>query len=147
MINIVLKLILGVLLLPISNISLSMQLAEVELAKHNKCPQRTFYFDKEYGHKITEKAKNSLDCLVELFRIKKMDVIVEGHVDEIGTREYNISLSHRIANFYLDYLVSKGIPNNNISSIGFGEDRPVSLEHNSEAYKVNNRIYIWFGHY
>ena len=56
----------------------------------------------------------------------------------------NFNLSVLKANLYRDYFISKGIPLNKITAIGFGEERPASIEHNAEAYKLNNRIEVLF---
>jgi peptidoglycan-associated lipoprotein len=54
-------------------------------------------------------------------------VQVEGHADERGTREYNISLSARRATATREFLIAQGVQGNRISSIAYGKERPVAL--------------------
>ena len=50
---------------------------------------------------------------------------VEGHCDERGTNEYNLALGERRANSTKNYLVSLGIPSDRISTISYGEEKPL----------------------
>ena len=54
-----------------------------------------------------------------------MNVVLEGHADERGTREYNLALGERRANSAKDYLMTYGISANRISIISYGKERPV----------------------
>ena len=57
----------------------------------------------------------------------KVNVVLEGHADERGTREYNLALGERRANAAKDYLMTYGISGNRISVISYGKERPVDL--------------------
>ena len=54
-----------------------------------------------------------------------INVVLEGHADERGTREYNLALGERRANAAKDYLMTYGISENRISVISYGKERPV----------------------
>ncbi|MDA9234087.1 OmpA family protein, partial [Candidatus Pelagibacter sp.] len=54
-----------------------------------------------------------------------INVVLEGHADERGTREYNLALGERRANSAKDYLMTYGISANRISVISYGKERPV----------------------
>ena len=56
-----------------------------------------------------------------------ISVVLEGHADERGTREYNLALGERRANAAKDYLMTYGISSNRISVISYGKERPCLL--------------------
>ncbi|MCJ7420899.1 peptidoglycan-associated lipoprotein Pal [Sphingomicrobium astaxanthinifaciens] len=64
---------------------------------------------------------------------------IEGHADERGTREYNLALGERRANAARDYLASMGVPNNRLTVVSWGKERPVALGSNEQAWAQNRR--------
>jgi peptidoglycan-associated lipoprotein len=64
-------------------------------------------------------------------------LIIEGHCDERGTREYNLALGERRATAAKNFLVSLGISPTRISTISYGKERPPVLGHNSAAWAQN----------
>ena len=66
-------------------------------------------------------------------------LVVEGHADERGTREYNLALGERRANAVLDYLVALGVSGNRLSTISYGKERPAVLGSNEESWAQNRR--------
>jgi peptidoglycan-associated lipoprotein len=66
-------------------------------------------------------------------------VIVEGHADERGTREYNLALGERRANSVSDYLVALGVNPNRLQTVSFGKEQPAVLGSNDEAWAQNRR--------
>lgn len=66
-------------------------------------------------------------------------VLVAGHTDERGTREYNMSLGERRAASVRSYLASKGVNTANIEIISFGEEQPVATGSNEAAWAQNRR--------
>ncbi|PWS36727.1 peptidoglycan-associated lipoprotein Pal [Falsiroseomonas bella] len=74
-----------------------------------------------------------------LGRYPQVQVSVEGHTDERGTREYNLALGQRRANAARDVLVAGGVAPARISTISYGKDRPASLGSNEEAWAQNRR--------
>jgi len=67
------------------------------------------------------------------------DVIVEGHCDERGSREYNFALGERRANAIRDLLISMGIDGDRIGTISYGKERPAVSGHDPEAWALNRR--------
>jgi peptidoglycan-associated lipoprotein len=67
---------------------------------------------------------------------------IEGHCDERGTAEYNLALGERRANSTKNYLSSLGISAGRISIISYGEERPLDLGHNEEAWAKNRRSHF-----
>ena len=69
----------------------------------------------------------------------KINIVLEGHADERGTREYNLALGERRANAAKDYLMTYGISGNRISVISYGKERPVDSGSNPLAWSKNRR--------
>ena len=70
---------------------------------------------------------------------KDLNVTIEGHADERGTREYNLALGERRANSAKDYLMTYGISSDRISVISYGKERPVDAGSNPLAWSKNRR--------
>ena len=70
---------------------------------------------------------------------KKLNVTVEGHADERGTREYNLALGERRANAARDYLMTYGISGKRISVISYGKEKPVNAASTPLAWSQNRR--------
>ena len=85
-------------------------------------------------------ARGKLDKQVAwLKRYASVNVTVQGHCDERGTREYNLGLGERRANSVKDFLVAMGIGPNRIKVISYGKERPAALGHNEAAWRQNRR--------
>lgn len=74
-----------------------------------------------------------------LTQYPNVTVQVEGHADERGTREYNISLSARRATATREFLIANGVTANRISSIAYGKERPVALCDAEQCWSQNRR--------
>jgi len=68
-----------------------------------------------------------------------INIVLEGHADERGTREYNLALGERRANSAKDYLMTYGISSNRISVLSYGKERPVDSGSNPLAWSKNRR--------
>ncbi len=68
-----------------------------------------------------------------------VNVTLEGHCDERGTREYNLALGERRANSARNYLVSLGIPDSRITTVSYGKERPAVVGSNEAAWAQNRR--------
>ena len=68
-----------------------------------------------------------------------INVVLEGHADERGTREYNLALGERRANAAKDYLMTYGISENRISVISYGKERPVDSGSSPLSWSKNRR--------
>jgi len=69
----------------------------------------------------------------------KINVVLEGHADERGTREYNLALGERRANSAKDYLMTYGISSDRISVLSYGKERPVDSGSNPLSWSKNRR--------
>jgi peptidoglycan-associated lipoprotein len=70
---------------------------------------------------------------------KSLNVTIEGHADERGTREYNLALGERRANAARDYLMTYGISGKRISVISYGKEKPVNPASTPLAWSQNRR--------
>jgi peptidoglycan-associated lipoprotein len=66
-------------------------------------------------------------------------IIIEGHADEQGTREYNIALGARRASAVQNFLISQGIPANRMRTISYGKERPIAVCSTEECFGQNRR--------
>jgi outer membrane protein OmpA-like peptidoglycan-associated protein len=65
---------------------------------------------------------------------------VQGHTDERGPEEFNQRLSEGRANSVMEFLISKGIPRERLSSKGFGESQPILDQSSERAWYMNRRV-------
>lgn len=85
-------------------------------------------------------ARATLDRQAEwLEQYPQYNVVVEGHCDERGTREYNLALGERRANAVRNYLVAKGVNAARITTISYGKERPEAAGSNESAWAQNRR--------
>ncbi len=99
-----------------------------------------FEFDKseildEYGDVLTQHAFYLADNA-------QIQVRLEGHTDERGTREYNIGLGERRSQAVRQTLMIQGVAASQITTVSFGEERPAREGSNENAYARNRRVEI-----
>ncbi|MBA3008763.1 MAG: peptidoglycan-associated lipoprotein Pal [Proteobacteria bacterium] len=68
-----------------------------------------------------------------------VSVVIEGHCDDRGTTEYNIALGEKRALAAKNYLVDLGVSEARLSTVSFGEERPLDSASTEEAYSKNRR--------
>jgi len=71
-----------------------------------------------------------------------VEVLIEGHCDERGTVEYNLALGQRRANATRDYMISLGLDPAQVSTISYGEERPLDPRSNEDAWAKNRRCHF-----
>jgi peptidoglycan-associated lipoprotein len=74
-----------------------------------------------------------------LQRYNNYRIMIEGHADERGTREYNVALGARRAAVVVSYLASKGVDQRRITSKSFGKERPVAICNDISCWSQNRR--------
>ncbi len=67
-------------------------------------------------------------------------VVLEGHADERGTREYNMALGERRAKAVSRYLTVQGVSGSQIETVSYGEERPDAVGHNDASWDQNRRV-------
>ena len=101
-------------------------------------PDRVFFATNESV--LTTRSRDTLRKQATWLRANsEITVVLEGHADERGTREYNLALGERRANAAKDYLMTYGVSSNRISVISYGKERPVDAGSNPLAWSKNRR--------
>ncbi|MDX1924832.1 MAG: peptidoglycan-associated lipoprotein Pal [Rickettsiaceae bacterium] len=94
-------------------------------------------------HSLTHEAMEQLDKQIAWLTSSdskaKIQVVVEGHCDERGTREYNLALGEKRANAVKHYLTSKGVNSDRIEVTSYGKEKPAAIGNTEEVYKLNRR--------
>jgi len=89
---------------------------------------------------LTPTAMSTLDKQAAwLNKYNQYRIMIEGHADERGTREYNIALGARRAAVAVNYLVSRGVNQGRITSKSFGKERPVAICNDISCWSQNRR--------
>ncbi len=108
--------------------------------KPSHFPDIHFDFDKSF---IREDAKPVLQDVADyLKRTPNAGVLIEGHCDERGTAEYNLALGERRAESAKSYLLSLGVKAGALSTVSFGEEKPLDPGHNEDAWAKNRRAHF-----
>lgn len=103
-------------------------------------PDRVYFALNKYN--LTSASTEVLNLQAEWLNADpNVNVIIEGHCDERGTREYNLALGEKRAMAVKNYLVNKGIAPSRIKTISYGKERPVVLG-TGEAIWAQNRTSI-----
>ena len=71
-----------------------------------------------------------------------VNVVLEGHADERGTREYNLALGESRANSVAEIMIAYGVAPGRIQTISYGEERPAALGSDESAWQLNRRVVI-----
>jgi peptidoglycan-associated lipoprotein len=90
---------------------------------------------------LTERARSSLTNKAQyLLFHPDVPVTIEGHCDSRGTEAYNMALGERRAESVKMFLVDLGIGADRLSTISYGEERPIDRGHNETAWAKNRRV-------
>lgn len=100
-----------------------------------------FDFDR-YDVRSEDTAILKQNAAVLTTKLPKAKIQIEGHCDERGTVEYNLALGERRASSAKKYLISLGISADRISTISYGEERPLDPGHTEEAWAKNRRAHF-----
>jgi len=99
---------------------------------------RVFFGFDQYN--LTAEARSTLQKQAAWMTANnRVQVVIEGHADERGTREYNLALGERRANAVSDYLATLGVASSRISTVSYGKERPVDPASNEIAWAKNRR--------
>lgn len=122
-------------------------IAEVLNDDSNPLSKRTFYFE----FNSAELSQDDRDALATHARfmseVPDVTVVLEGHADERGSREYNLALGERRAKVIERVLTLQGVSRDQIQVISFGEERPQAFEHNEESWRLNRRVQLLYSGY
>ena len=106
--------------------------------------QRVVYFDFDSSN-LTPEAQRVVEAHAQyLTGNPGMAVVLEGHADERGTREYNLALGERRANAVSEIFQAMGVAPDAIRTISYGEERPISMGQDESAWSLNRRVEILY---
>jgi peptidoglycan-associated lipoprotein len=113
-------------------------IGETDVRQERDISLETVYFDFD-KYELKDESKEKLSKNAKEIIENKYSVTIEGHCDERGTNQYNLSLGQKRANVVKDYYIKLGVPANKIATISYGEEKPVCFEHNEECWAKNRR--------
>lgn len=106
-------------------------------------PKQDRVFFKFDSSALSEQSKKVLDETANWLKNNKdINILIEGHCDERGTREYNLALGQRRADAAKKYIVSKGIDSIRIKTISYGKERPAVVGKGEAIWSKNRRSVI-----
>lgn len=91
---------------------------------------------------LTPASEKELDKLFDIMSKSELVIELGGHTDSIGSAEANEKLSQERVNSVKNYLVNKGINNQRLQAVGYGETQPVASNHNEEGRALNRRVEV-----
>lgn len=121
--------------------SSSSSTAATQMSDAEKLAQvgNTVYFGFD-SSELDGEAQATLDRQAAFLNVNPtMVVIIEGHADERGTREYNLALGDRRAVSVRDYLLAKGLNAARIRTVSYGKERPSVVGSNEDSWAKNRR--------
>jgi len=98
-----------------------------------------FEFDRS---EIQPEFEGVLTEVAELLIASDEQVTIEGHTDSVGPEEYNMGLGQRRADSVRDFLAAQGVPVENMTTVSYGETRPVAPNDTPEGRALNRRVEI-----
>lgn len=99
----------------------------------------TFYFEFDSSD-LKPEAMRALDVHAKDLRSSGQRVVLEGHTDERGTREYNMALGERRAKSVQRYLVLQGVSPAQLELVSYGKERPVAIGSDEQSWAQNRRV-------
>jgi len=106
--------------------------------------KRVIYFEFD-SSEVSSEARDIISAHAQnLSQNGKLSVVLEGHADERGTREYNIALGERRAKAVKQLFVVQGVQSSQIQVISFGEERPAASGHDESAWGLNRRVELLY---
>lgn len=91
---------------------------------------------------IDDESRRIIEAHANHLNGKSIRIRLEGHCDERGTREYNLSLGERRANAVAKIMRALGVKSSRIKKVSFGEEKPLRNAHNEAAWSMNRRVEI-----
>lgn len=101
-----------------------------------------FYFDFDQSVVRPEAREDLAKHAKYLVANPEAHVVLEGHADERGTREYNMALGERRAKAVSRYLTIQGVAASQIEVVSFGEEKPANTAHTETAWQENRRVEV-----
>ncbi len=100
---------------------------------------QTIHFDYNSAQ-LSEAAKRTLnENIIFIIANPAIEIQIEGHTDERGSAQFNLSLGEKRAKSVMLYMQARGIDHSRLAVISLGKERPVDLSHAEEAWSKNRR--------
>ncbi|MEJ5284332.1 MAG: OmpA family protein [Brevinematales bacterium] len=113
------------------------KLEDLDVGESIIVPNIYFEFNQAY---LRRESLSTLDKIVEkLKKNPKIKLEIQGHTDNIGSKEYNQKLSEKRANVVMEYLIKNGISPERLRAKGFGETKPIAPNSTEEGRSKNRR--------
>ena len=104
----------------------------------NEIGDRVYFGYDQYD--LTAEARTQIERQAQwLKQYGNVNVMVEGHCDERGTREYNLALGEKRATAVRNYLIANGVAANRVQSISYGKERPAVMGADETSWAQNRR--------
>ena len=110
----------------------------------NPLYQRTIYFDYDTAEIKPEYLPVLRTHARYLGTNTGVKATLEGNTDERGTREYNLALGDQRAESVRRLMIADGVPQNQLSTLSYGEERPANPGHSEQAWRLNRRVVIQY---
>jgi len=94
---------------------------------------------------LTSEGQAIAEAHANFLRDSTARVVLEGHADERGTREYNLALGERRAKSVAEVFMALGVSAGRIETVSYGEENPIAEGHDESAYHMNRRVEIRYG--
>lgn len=107
----------------------------------DSCRHVVLYFPSDAAG-LSPEGKTQLEGLLPCYQSSGLPIRVEGHADERGTTDYNVSLAQRRALSVADLLISGGVPSNRLVTTSYGEERPSDSGFGEGSWSKNRRVEI-----
>lgn len=113
--------------------------AAAEQASMRAALTQVIHFDYDQSN-LKDDARAALDAMVPILNANSdVTIRIAGHADERGSDEYNLALGQRRAATAKKYLTDHGVADARITTISYGEERPVAQGHDESAWSQNRR--------
>ncbi len=118
------------------------EIAYLAKAKGPDSEEQSIYFAFDKSAVAAEAEVTLGDFAQRLLSNPNVQIVVEGYADKRGTYEYNLALGDRRAESVKNYLINKGVDQDRISTVSYGEERPLCIDSNENCWGMNRRAII-----
>ena len=115
--------------------------SESDYSDSDSSVEEVIYFEYD-KFDLSSLAISEIRALANSIESKSNKIRIEGHCDERGTREYNLALGERRANAVSELLQVNGISSSRITTVSYGEERPIAYGSNESSWSKNRRALI-----
>jgi peptidoglycan-associated lipoprotein len=102
--------------------------------------KRIIYFDYDISEIRQEDRMILEEHAAYLSKNPTVPMSFEGHADERGSREYNLALGERRAMGAKAFIMNLGVPESQLTTMSYGEERPVKFGHDESSWWENRRV-------